>query len=104
MPLLQLQNEYFELNEQEREYVIAQELMYMAYRNTFIGTIAATFADARAYLANMARWAAIFGGNREENNRRNIFSMIVIAIVAPYSWNTCYVMDINRQSFFWKIR
>lgn len=71
------------LNEQELEGVMAHELMHVANRDTLISTIAATFAGAIAYLANMAQWAAMFGGNRDENNRGGVVGTIAIAIVAP---------------------
>jgi heat shock protein HtpX len=71
------------LNEQELESVMAHELIHVAHRDTLISTMAATFAGAIAYLANIAQWSALFGGNRDGNNRGNLISTIVIALVAP---------------------
>lgn len=72
------------LNEQELEGVMAHELMHVKNRDTLISTIAATFAGAISYLANMAQWAAMFGGRGDDDdNRGNIIGTIVIAIVAP---------------------
>jgi heat shock protein HtpX len=88
------------LNEQELEGVMAHELMHVANRDTLISTIAATFAGAIAYLANMAQWAAIFGGTRDEENRGGgLISTIVIAIVAPLA-ATLVQLAISRSREF----
>jgi heat shock protein HtpX len=71
------------LNEQELEGVMAHELMHVANRDTLISTIAATFAGAIAYLASMAKWAAIFGGSRDDDNRGGLVGSIAMAIIAP---------------------
>ena len=71
------------LNEQELEGVMAHELMHVANRDTLISTIAATFAGAITYLASMAKWAAIFGGSRDDDNRGGLVGSIAMAIIAP---------------------
>jgi heat shock protein HtpX len=71
------------LNKEELEGVMAHELMHVANRDTLISTIAATFAGAIAYLASMAKWAAIFGGSRDDDNRGGLVGSIAMAIVAP---------------------
>jgi heat shock protein HtpX len=54
-------------------------------RDILVSTIAATLAGAISYLAQMAQWAMIFGGNRDrdEEGGGNIFGLIVMMIVAP---------------------
>jgi heat shock protein HtpX len=71
------------LNKEELEGVMAHELMHVANRDTLISTIAATFAGAIAYLASMAKWAAIFGGSRDDDNRGGLVGSIAMAIIAP---------------------
>jgi heat shock protein HtpX len=47
-----------------------------------ISTIAATIAGAISYLAQMAQWAMIFGGRRDDEDS-SPFASIVMMIVAP---------------------
>ena len=54
------------LNRDELEGVMAHELSHIKDRDILIGSIAATIAGAIMMLANMAQWAAIFGGWRQE--------------------------------------
>ncbi|MEW5807368.1 MAG: zinc metalloprotease HtpX [Acidobacteriota bacterium] len=73
------------LTEEELEGVIAHEMAHVRNRDILIGSIAATIAGAIMFLANMARWAALFGGyggrNREEGG--NAFALLFMAILAP---------------------
>jgi len=50
------------LNRDELEGVIAHELTHIKQKDILIGSIAATLAGAIVMLANMAQWAAMFGG------------------------------------------
>src|ERR1051325_6339028 len=50
------------LDREEVEGVIAHELAHIKNRDTLISTIAATIAGAITMLANLAQFAAIFGG------------------------------------------
>lgn len=72
------------LSEQELEGVMAHELAHVKHRDILIGSIAAVLAGAISYLAQMAQWAAIFGGrsgDREEGG--NPIAAIVMMIVGP---------------------
>ncbi len=71
------------LNSDEIEGVIAHELAHVKNRDILIGTIAATMAGAVMVLANMARWAAIFGGGRDDDDRGNMFVLLALSILAP---------------------
>ncbi|MCX8069752.1 MAG: M48 family metalloprotease, partial [Thermodesulfovibrionales bacterium] len=49
-----------------------------------VGTIAATIAGAISYLAQMAQWAAIFGGrSNDDEGGSNPIAAIVMMIVGP---------------------
>jgi len=74
------------LNKRELAGVLGHELSHVKNRDILVSTIAATLAGAISYLAQMAQWAMIFGGNRdrdEEGGGSNIFGLIVMMIVAP---------------------
>lgn len=65
--------------------VIGHELGHVHNRDILISTVAATMAGAISFLANMAQWAAIFGGsNRDDKDGgSNPIALIGIAIFAP---------------------
>src|SRR5437899_9743683 len=74
------------LTKRELAGVLGHELTHVINRDILVSTIAATLAGAISYLAYMAQWAMIFGGNRdrdEEGGGGNIFGLIVMMIVAP---------------------
>jgi len=73
------------LNKRELAGVLGHELSHVKNRDILVSTIAATLAGAIGYLAQMAQWAMIFGGNRDrdEEGGGNIFGLIVMMIVAP---------------------
>jgi heat shock protein HtpX len=69
----------------EIEGVLAHELAHVKNRDILIGTIAATMAGAIMMLASMARWSAIFGGMRSDDDEGGlgIFGLIAMSIIAP---------------------
>ena len=73
------------LNKRELTGVLGHELTHVKNRDILVSTIAATLAGAISYLAQMAQWAMIFGGNRDrdEEGGGSIFGLIVMMIVAP---------------------
>ena len=74
------------LKREELKGVLGHELSHIGNRDILISTIVATVAGAIMMLANMARWAAIFGGygGREEGeNRGGGLAMLLLAILAP---------------------
>ncbi len=72
------------LSYEELEGVLAHELAHVKNRDTLISAIAATLAGVVTMMANMAQWAAIFGGfgGRDDDNG-GIVGLIAMAIVAP---------------------
>jgi heat shock protein HtpX len=75
------------LSREELRGVLAHELGHVRNRDILIGSIAATMAGAIMMIANMARFAAIFGGGRSSNEEGGggggIVGMLVLTIVAP---------------------
>ena len=76
------------MNEEELRGVLAHELSHVRNRDTLIMTIAATIAGAITYLAQMAQWAAIFGGGRrsdENGGGGSAIGALLMAILAPFA-------------------
>ena len=73
------------LEEDELKGVLAHELAHVRNRDTLIMTVTAAIAGAIMLLANIARWAAIFGGGSRGRSRGsgNLFGLIAISIIAP---------------------
>lgn len=85
------------LNTDELEGVLAHELTHIKNRDMLIGSIAATLAGAIMMMANMAQWAAIFGGvNRDDDEGGGIVGLILMAILAPLA-ATLIQMAISRS-------
>ena len=71
------------LDREELSGVIAHELAHIKHRDMLTGTIVATIAGAISMLAQMAQWAMIFGGRRDDNEGGSPIAAIVMMIVAP---------------------
>jgi len=69
----------------EIEGVLAHELSHVKNRDILISSVAATLAGVIMMLANMARWAAIFGGGSrdERENGGGIIGLVAMSILAP---------------------
>lgn len=64
--------------------VLAHELAHVKNRDILIGSIAATMAGAIMMIANMARFAAIFGGGRSDSGRgMGGIGALLMSIIAP---------------------
>ena len=75
------------MDKNEIEGVLAHELGHIKNRDILIGTVAATMAGAIMMLASMARWAAIFGGGRSDDNEGGLggIGLIVMSLLAPFA-------------------
>ena len=73
------------LSEPELEGVIAHELAHVKHRDILISSVAATMAATVMLVANMAQWAAIFGGfgGRDGRDDANPLALLATIIVAP---------------------
>jgi len=75
------------LSASELEGVIAHELAHVKHRDILISTVAATIAAAIMMVANMARFAAMFGGtgggSRDDRQGGNLVVLLATAILAP---------------------
>ena len=69
------------LDREELEGVVAHELSHVRNRDTLISSVAATIAGVVTFLANMAQWSLIFGGNDDDGG--NIVGILAMAILAP---------------------
>jgi len=85
------------LDEDELKAVIAHEVAHIKNRDTLIITIASTIAGVIAYLASMARWAAIFGGFGDDKD--NGLELLFLAILTPLI-ATIIQLSISRSREF----
>ncbi len=72
------------LSREELMGVLGHELGHIKHRDILISTIASTIAGAIMFLADMIRWAAIFGGLSGDDDEHPII-LIAMAIVAPFA-------------------
>src|SRR5512139_222934 len=74
------------LSRDELMGVIGHELSHIQHRDILISTIAATMAGAISMLASMARWGAMFGGGRsDEDEGRGGGNMLVVLFVSIFA-------------------
>ena len=72
------------LSREELQGVLAHELSHVRNRDTMISAVAATIAGAVMMIANMARFAAIFGGGgRDDDRGSNPLGLLLTSLIAP---------------------
>lgn len=72
------------MDKDELRGVLAHEMAHIKDRDILIGSIAATMTGAVMLLASMARWSAIFGGMRDDDEGgTGTLGLIAMSIIAP---------------------
>jgi heat shock protein HtpX len=72
------------LDERELEGVIAHELSHVRHRDILISSVAATIGAAIMMVAHIARFAAFFGGGRDDDREgSNPIALLAMVILAP---------------------
>lgn len=82
------------LNDRELRGVLAHEIAHIRNRDILVSTIAAVFAGAVAYIANMLQFTAIFGGS--DDDAPSPLAALALAIVAPIA-ATLVQLGISRS-------
>ncbi len=67
----------------ELKGVLGHELGHVRNRDILISTIAATMAGAVMILASMAKWGAIFGFGRDDEEGPGLIGILIMSIIAP---------------------
>ena len=67
----------------ELKGVLAHELGHVLNRDILISSIAATLAGAIMILASMAKWGAILGFGRDDDEGPGFLGIIIMSIIAP---------------------
>jgi len=70
------------LDAEELEGVLAHELSHVAHRDVLVMTIASTAGIIAGMLTRGARWGALFGGGRRDNNSSGLPAYLVILLVS----------------------
>lgn len=76
------------MNDDELEGVIAHELSHVRNYDILTSSIAATVAGAITYMAQMGKWAMLFGGfggNRDDQRGGGGFSALLMIFLAPFA-------------------
>lgn len=83
----------------EVEGVMAHELMHVRNRDILIGSVAAAVATAISSIAQMAMFATMFAGGRDDRNRPNPFAVLLVSLLAPLAASMIQ-MAISRSREF----
>ena len=63
--------------------VLAHEISHVGNRDILISSVAAAVATGIMFLATMMRFAAIFGGGRDDRDGANPLALIAMSLLAP---------------------
>jgi heat shock protein HtpX len=91
------------LTYEELEGVMAHELAHVRNRDTLISTVVATVAGMITMIANMAQWAAMFGGlgraDDDDGGLPAIIEFVLLVVIAPLA-ATLIQLAISRSREF----
>jgi heat shock protein HtpX len=76
------------MNDEELEGVIAHELSHVRNYDILTSSVAATIAGAITYMAQMGRWAMLFGGfrgSRDDERGGGGLSALLMIFLAPFA-------------------
>ena len=71
------------MDDRELRGVLGHEISHVANRDILISSVAAAVATAIMYVATMLRFAAIFGGGRDDRDGGNPIALLAMALLAP---------------------
>jgi len=89
------------MNDEELEGVIAHELSHVRNYDILTTSVAATLAGAITWLAEMGRWAMIFGGGSRDDDERGGggFTALLMLILAPLAALLLQLMLSRRREY-----
>lgn len=87
------------MSRDEVEGVMAHELMHVKNRDILIGSVAAAVATAISSIAQMAMFATMFAGGRDDEDRPNPFAVLLVSMLAPLAASLIQ-MAISRSREF----
>lgn len=87
------------MSRDEVEGVMAHELMHVKNRDILVGSVAAAVATAISSIAQMAMFATMFAGGRDDENRPNPFAVLLVSMLAPLAASMIQ-MAISRSREF----
>lgn len=87
------------LSRDEVEGVMAHELMHVRNRDILIGSVAAAVSTAISAIAQMAMFATMFAGSRDDEDRANPFAVLLVSLLAPLAASLIQ-MAISRSREF----
>ena len=87
------------LSRDEVEGVMAHELMHVRNRDILIGSVAAAVATAISSIAQMAMFATMFAGSRDDEDRANPLAVLLVSLLAPLAASLIQ-MAISRSREF----
>src|SRR5437870_2192089 len=89
------------MDDEELEGVIAHELSHVRNYDILTTSVAATLAGAITWLAEMGRWAMIFGGGSRDDDERGGggFSALLMLFLAPIAALLLQLMLSRRREY-----
>ena len=73
------------LTKEELMGVLGHEIGHIKHRDILISTIASTIAGTIMFVADMIKWAAIFGGLSRDDEDSSPVVLIAMAVIAPFA-------------------